>query len=245
MTMSNAADGRETLPGEGAGAGKTLYKKEFWSEENLKYSRPHLRMEKVSQLVNKLAAGRERTLLDVGCGPATLMSLLKPNIHYYGIDIAIQEPAPNLIEADILEQPIKFGDKRFDLVVAQGFFEYVGKFQSQKFAEIAEILNDDGIFVASYVNFDHRNTDIYFPYSNVQPFNRFRSSLAEHFRIDRCFPTSYNWGHWEPGRRLLRAANMRINVNIPLVSRVLGVQYLLVCSPRRPAGSAGSAASRA
>jgi SAM-dependent methyltransferase len=240
MTMSNAAGGKETLPDEGGG--QALYKKEFWSEENLKYSRPHLRMEKVSRLVNKLAAGRERTLLDVGCGPAQLMSLLEPNIHYYGIDIAIQKPAPNLLEADILEQPIKFEDKRFDLVVAQGFFEYVGKFQSQKFAEIAEILNDDGIFVASYVNFDHRNTDIYFPYSNVQPFNRFRSSLAEHFRIDRCFPTSYNWNHWEPGRKLLWAANMRIKVNIPLVSRVLGVQYLLVCSPRRPAGSGGSRA---
>jgi cyclopropane fatty-acyl-phospholipid synthase-like methyltransferase len=234
MTMSDAA-GKEALPGEGAG--KTLYKKEFWSEENLKYSRPHLRMEKVSQLVNKLAAGRERTLLDVGCGPATLMSLLQPNIRYFGIDIAIREAAPNLLEADILEQPIRFGDKRFDIVVAQGFFEYVGSFQSVKFAEIAKILNDDGVFVASYVNFDHRNTDIYWPYSNVQPFSSFRRSLAEHFTIDRCIPTSYNWNHWEPGRKLLRAANMRINVNIPLVSRVLAVQYLLVCSARRPAGS--------
>ena len=88
--------------------GTTLYKKDFWSEENLKYSRPHYRMEKASRILNKLARDRDCTLLDVGCGPATLMSLLQPNIHYYGIDIAIQNPAPNLVEADFLETPISF-----------------------------------------------------------------------------------------------------------------------------------------
>ena len=113
-------------------------------------------MEKAARLINKLARGQERTLLDVGCGPATLRSLLEPNIQYHGIDIAIHDPAPNLIEADFLEAPIKFDDKRFDIILAQGVFEYVGNFQSQKFAEIAQLLNEDGIFVVSYVNFDHR-----------------------------------------------------------------------------------------
>ena len=184
-----------------------------------------------------MAAGKERTLLDVGCGPASLMALLQPNIQYYGIDIAIQNPAPNLMEADLIEEPIRFGDRQFDIVLAQGFFEYVGKFQSQKFAEIAELLNDDGVFIATYVNFDHRHRDIYEPYSNVQPFRDFRKSLAEHFKIQRFYPTSYHWNHWEPSRKLIRAANMRINVNIPIIAPVLGVQYILICSPRRAAVS--------
>ena len=230
--MSNPAGDKDVVPADGTG--NTLYKKDFWREENLKYSRPHYRMEKVSRLVNKLARGQQRTLLDVGCGPATLRSLLEPNIKYHGVDIAIREPAPDLIEADLIEAPIQFDGQRFDIVLAQGFFEYVGNFQSQKFAEIAQLLNDDGIFVVSYVNFDHRQRDVYWPYSNVQPFNEFRRSLSEHFRIRRFFPTSYNWNHWEPNphRKLLRAANMHINVNIPIIAPVLAVEYFLICSVR-------------
>ena len=212
--------------------GGALYKKEFWSEENLKYVKPHYRMEKVSRLVNKMAGAKACTLLDVGCGPATLRSLLSPNIEYYGIDIAIHEPSSSLLEADFLEQPVRFGDKRFDIVVAQGVFEYVGEFQAQKFAEISRLLNTDGIFIVTYVNFDHRKRDVYWPYSNVQPFNDFRKGLAQHFKIRRFFPTSYHWNHWEPSRKYIRAANMRMNVNIPVIAPVLAVEYILICSAR-------------
>ena len=52
--MSDPASDRTTVP-EGD-AGNALYKKDFWSEENLKYSRPHFRMEKASRLINRLAA---------------------------------------------------------------------------------------------------------------------------------------------------------------------------------------------
>ena len=230
--MSNPAGDKSAVPADSAG--DTLYKKDFWREENLKYSRPHYRMEKAARLVNKLARGRQRTLLDVGCGPATLRSLLEPNIKYHGVDIAIREPAPDLIEANFVEAPIQFNDQRFDIVLAQGFFEYVGNTQSKKFAEIAQLLNDDGIFVVSYVNFDHRQRDVYWPYSNVQPFNEFRRSLSEHFAIRRFFPTSYNWNHWEPNpnRKLFRAANMHINVYIPVIGPVLAVEYFLICSAR-------------
>src|SRR5262249_43996585 len=124
-------------PVSGSNIGRRLHKKDFWSKENLKYSRPHYRLEKSARIINRLAQGRRCTLLDVGCGPATLASLLRPNIQYYGIDIAISDPAPNLIEADILEAPIQFENKRFDIILAQGVFEYIGNFQAQKFAEIA------------------------------------------------------------------------------------------------------------
>jgi SAM-dependent methyltransferase len=213
-------------------AGRTLHKRDFWSLENLKYSQPHYRLEKSARIINRLARGSRRTLLDVGCGPATLMSVLAPNIQYYGIDIAIHDPAPNLIEADFLQTPIRFGDKRFDIVIAQGVFEYVGSFQAQKFAEIAGILNDAGVFIVSYVNFGHRTANIYFPYSNMQPIDDFRQSLARHFEIRRFFPTSHNWNHSEPGRKLVKAGNMHININVPVISRVLAVEYFFICSSR-------------
>jgi SAM-dependent methyltransferase len=209
---------------------KTLYKKDFWSKENLNYSRPHYRLEKSARIVNKLARGKKSTLLDVGCGPAALMPLLRSNIQYYGIDIAIHAPAPNLIEADLLSVPIQFDNKRFDIVIAQGFFEYAGAFQAQKFAEISGLLNDGGIFIVSYVNFGHRNKAIYWPYSNVQTLGDFRESLTQHFEIKRSFPTSHNWNHSEPRRKIIKAVNMYTNINVPFISPVLGVEYFFICS---------------
>jgi SAM-dependent methyltransferase len=230
--MNDAANGESHRP-DGGGGGAVLYKKDFWSKENLNYVRPHLRMEKVARLVNKMSGAASRSLLDVGCGPATLETLLHPNVQYFGVDIAIQQPAPNLIEQDIVESPINFKGQRFDFVIAQGFFEYVGSRESEKFAEIANLLRDGGTFIASYVNFSHRKPEVYGPYSNVQPFQKFRADVAEHFAIRRCYPTSYNWNHWEPSQRLVRAANMKVNINIPVVGPVLGVQYILICSARK------------
>ena len=227
--------GKPAAPGSGLpedSGSSTLYKKEFWSEENRRYSRPHYRLEKAARIINRLAGGGERDLLDVGCGPATVHSFLQPNIHYYGIDIAIHDPAPNLLEADLMETPIGFGSRKFDIILAQGFFEYAGEHQSEKFAEIAKILNPTGVFLVSYVNFDHRKHSIYWPYSNVQPLGEFRRSLERVFKVRRSFPTSHNWGHWEPGKKLLQTANMHINVNIPVISRALGVEYFFLCSPR-------------
>ena len=206
------------------------YKQEFWATENLRYVKPHFRLAKAARIINRLARSKECELLDVGCGPATLASLLDKNISYYGIDIAIQHPAPNLLETDFLAGPIRFGAKQFDIIIAQGVFEYVGTFQAQKLAEIKQLLRNRGIFIVSYVNFDHLHSRVYEPYSNVQPFKEFWESLACVFRIDRCFPTSYHWYHREPNRQWLKAIQMRINVKIPVLSRLFGVEYFFICS---------------
>ena len=230
--MGDIIDGKATGPGDSAGRMTQYHKKDFWSAENLKYARPHHRLEKSSRVINKIARGRTRTLLDVGCGPATLQRLLTPNIQYFGIDISIPEPAPNLLEYDFLEAPIGFEDKQFDVIVAQGVFEYVGDFQEQKLAEIAGLLNGSGVFVTSYVNFAHRKTDVYWPYSNVQSFDDFHGSLARHFNVERFFPTSHNWKHSEPNRRIVRAVNMHLSANIPVISRMLAVEYFFICFAR-------------
>jgi SAM-dependent methyltransferase len=223
------------------------YGKDFWIEENLKYLPPHYRLKKAAQIANRIASGRESYLLDVGCGPATLMLHLRPNIHYYGIDIAIQHPAPNLIETNILDTPIKFEDKQFDIVIAQGLVEFLGDRQSQKFAEIAQVLTADGTFIVSYANFGHRDSgrytqpnyrikasDSFQPYSNIRTLDNFRRDLAAQFRIRRCFPTSHNWNFSEPQRKLNQAANMHVNLRVPFISAKLAVSYFFICSPRHP-----------
>jgi cyclopropane fatty-acyl-phospholipid synthase-like methyltransferase len=208
------------------------YKKDFWEAENLKFGEPWYRLKKSARIISRLAGGRECALLDVGCGPATLMRLLPANIHYHGIDIAIHDPAPNLREADLIESEIAFGDQRFDLISALGVFEYIGQAQSRKFAEIAKILNGDGKFIVTYTNFGHRKPRIYEPFSNVQPLSSFREDLRRYFTIEESFPASHNWKHTQPDRELVKAANMRVSFNIPVISPLLAVDYFFVCSPR-------------
>ena len=210
----------------------TVYKRDFWADENTKYARPHYRMLKVARVVNRLAAGKSCRLLDVGCGPATLGLLLAPNIGYFGIDIAIQEPSPNLKECDILQEPITSEEAPFDLILAQGLFEYLAESHSRKFAEIADLLTPDGKFIVSYVNFDHRRPTYYWPYSSVQSAAQFRNSLAEHFVIERKFPSAHNWNHSEPSRWYVRVPNMYVNRNIPFITKRLGVEYIYICRRR-------------
>ena len=212
-----------------------LHKKDFWGKENLKFSEPWYRIEKSARLISALAKGRECSLLDIGCGPAAQMRLLPPNVHYHGIDIAIHEPSPNLLELDILKNSIKFGDKRFDIIIAQGVFEYLGQSQNQKFAEIADILNENGTFIVSYTNFRHRKRVIYHAFSNVIPLDEFRRDLECYYEIRRCFPFSHNWKHGQPARKLIKAINMRVNANIPLISPILAVEYFFICSPKQRA----------
>jgi hypothetical protein len=75
-------------------------------------------MRKVARMVRSTIRGRQCDLLDVGCGPATLAQFMPAGVRYHGIDIAIQEPAPNLIETDITKAPIAFGSMTFDVIVA-------------------------------------------------------------------------------------------------------------------------------
>lgn len=233
--MKNQAIGKSAAAVGNAHERANQYKREFWGKENPSFNEPWYRLVKASKLISGLAGSAERSLLDIGCGPAALMRLLPSNISYYGIDIAIQEPAPNLIEADLAESPIEFNGKRFDLVSALGVFEYIGDAQSRKFDEIARILVDDGKFVVTYTNFGHRRTRIYEAFSNIQPLGVFRADLERYFTIDQAFPASHNWKHAQPNRELIKQLNMRLNASIPGISRKLAVDYFFVCTPRRTA----------
>ena len=211
---------------------ESYYKRDFWADENLRYREPHFRMTKAARIISGLARGRECDLLDVGCGPATLMRLLPANIHYHGIDIAIHQPAPNLIQEDFVESPIQFQGRKFDIIVAQGVFEYIGSCQEQKFSEIRGLLNENGTLLVSYVNFDHREKVVYWPYNNIQPFEQFRSSLSRFFYIRRTVPTSQRWHHREPAGRIMKAVHMYNSLNIPWITRKLAVEYFFICSAK-------------
>lgn len=223
----------DTAPREGSGSNERYYKRDFWSKENLRFAQSHFRMEKAARIINAMARGKESNLLDVGCGPAALAGLLDVNIHYYGIDIAIHDPAPNLIETDLLKAPIKFGDRLFDIIIAQGVFEYVGTLQAQKFAETSKLLTDNGTFIVSYWNFHHRDKQVHPAFNNIQSLGEFRDSLSRFFSVDKFFPVGHNWHQREPGRRLMKMAQRHVSLNIPIISPVFAVEYFFICSPAR------------
>src|SRR5579862_5229377 len=98
MVMSNPANSKDTAPEGSVSERADHYKRDFWDQENLKFGEPWYRLNKAARIISKLTSGRECTLLDIGCGPGTLMRLLPASIHYHGIDIAIHDPSPNLRE---------------------------------------------------------------------------------------------------------------------------------------------------
>jgi SAM-dependent methyltransferase len=209
------------------------FKRDFWETESLKYVEPHYRLEKCARTVNGVARGRECDLLDVGCGPATLARFLDKNISYYGIDMFIHNPAPNLLEIDFMQNAIGYKDKLFDIVEAAGVFEYMGTQQSRKFAEISRILKRGGKFVVNYTNFNHihRTTD-YAPYNNIEPIYTFKDNLATVFHIDKWFASSHNWRNTEPRRKLLKAVQMRMSIRVPVLSPLLACSYFFICSAK-------------
>jgi hypothetical protein len=119
--------------------------------------KPHFRLEKRARIVNGLAQGRKCDLLDIGCWPPDLAGLLQRNITYFGIDIPIPEPAPNLFQLDFDRYDITVGGKRFDIIMGAGVFEYLGVVQNHTLSEIRSLLNANGVLVLTYTNFGHLN----------------------------------------------------------------------------------------
>jgi hypothetical protein len=104
--------------------------------------------------------------------------------------------------------------------------------QSRKFAEISRLVKSGGTFVVTYTNFGHRRPHVFEAFSNVQPLADFRRDLERYFTVDRHFPASHNWKHSQPDKPLVKAINMRVSANIPVISPMLAVDYYFVCSPR-------------
>lgn len=207
--------------------------KDYWINNTGFYKQPYFRLQKCANLVNSLAQGQPCDLLDVGCGPATLAQLLDNNIHYYGIDIAIHTPGPNFLELDITANEIKFENRKFDIIVAAGLFEYMGGVQQQKLFEINRLLKPNGKFITTYTNFSHiRMPAEHPPYNNIMPIRVFKKDLEAYFRIDKSFPSSHNRVNRELRREWLKKMQMPLYFNIPIFSSLFAVNYFFICSPK-------------
>lgn len=207
--------------------------RDYWIVENLLYAEPSFRLRKCARLINDLAGRRTCNLLDVGCGPAALRDLLSPNVAYHGMDLAIHVPADYLREIDFANNEISFDKTHFDFVVAFGVLEYMGQNQLIKFEEIRKILNKDGKFIMTYINFAHFRKKVWPNYNNVQSIAEMTAGLEKVFKVERCFPASHHWRPKQPGKNAIPHIQMHINFNIPLISRLFALEYVFVCSVRK------------
>lgn len=207
-----------------------LFGREHWIKRHDFYKTRYFRLEKCAKIVNSISEKPNCHLLDVGCGPATLSKLLDSNINYYGMDLVIQEPAPNLIEIDITKNEIKYKDKQFDIIVAAGLFEYMGDLQNSKLSEIELLLKKNGKFITTYTNFSHVHKVILPSYNNIKSIDDFRKDLSSFFVVEKYFPSSHNWHPWEPQRRILNKFQMHLNAKIPIFSSLFAVNYFFICS---------------
>ncbi|MGD0915988.1 MAG: class I SAM-dependent methyltransferase [Thermodesulfobacteriota bacterium] len=198
------------------------------------YIKPHFRLEKIARLINIMSCGNTCTLLDIGCGPATLRDLLNDNVTYFGIDIALHQNHPNLIEMDFIENEIRFLNRKFDFVVAAGVFEYVGNLERTKLSEIRELLKEDGNFILTYSNIQHIKKPTYPTWNNIKTISAFKSSVESVFKIERFFPSYHGFGYPMYVTNFLnKRFQMGISISIPLISRLFGVNYIFICSLRK------------
>ncbi len=204
--------------------------REYWVQESRRFAQPHYRLLKCANIINTLARGKSCDMLDVGCGPATLSKFLNKNINYYGIDLFIPEPAPNLIQKDLEEHEIRFKNKIFDLICAFGFFEFMDNLQHRKLDEISQILKPSGKFITSFLNFGHRHPLLSPVYNNRISIDQFLTDLESFFRVDRIYPTSYNWIGSEPNRAWIKRIQMPLKLNVPILNDLFGVQFIFICS---------------
>lgn len=130
----------------------------YWNRRAQDFGRIHPRLRQVRDLVE--AAPRPvTTLLDIGCGPATLRSVLPRAIDYFGVDIAeeviraLDDPS-HFEVVDLNETRICFDGKRFDAVVCSGIFEYIR--EPGPFLDfVRDTLAPSGYLILTFTNHQH------------------------------------------------------------------------------------------
>jgi SAM-dependent methyltransferase len=103
--------------------------------------------------------GNIQTVLDLGCGPATMRAVLPTHVEYFGVDFApsiIRELGdPSHFEvADFNVDPTCFGTKKFDVLICSGIFEYIRE-PLRFIAFLASKVSDEGHLILSYTNRQH------------------------------------------------------------------------------------------
>lgn len=206
-------------------------KKQYWIKENYKYKDVHFRLEKIAKIINGKSK-RSADLLDIGCGTATLSNLIREDINYFGIDIAPHTKESNIKELDIVNSVIKFDERKFDVIVASGIFEYLGGYHKEKMHEISGILEEEGFFIVSFSNMKHIKKPKYSSWNNYDGISDFKKNLEEYFKVIDYYPAYHNIKYDEISNAFGKYLARKININLPFISERLGIDFIFICTTR-------------
>lgn len=132
--------------------------REYWNGRSPEFADVHPRLRLIGRLVAALSDVRD--VLDVGCGPAVMRTVLPPQLEYFGVDIApsvieaLGDPA-HFAVADLDASPRPFGERRFDLLLCSGVFEYVNDVRGFMAMLDAKAV-PGGHLILSFTNHQHR-----------------------------------------------------------------------------------------
>lgn len=208
-----------------------FYTKQYWIKENYKYKNVHFRLERVANIINAKSK-RSADLLDIGCGTATLSTILREDINYFGIDIAPHSNEPNIRELDIANSVIQFDERKFDVIVVSGLFEYLGEKHVEKMKEISNILKDRGIFIVTFSNMEHIKKPNYPSWNNFDSISVFKGNLEKHFQVMNYFPAYHNIKYTEITNGIGKKLAHKINFNIPTISNRWGIDFIFICTKK-------------
>ncbi|MGE7999173.1 class I SAM-dependent methyltransferase [Lysinibacillus sp. NPDC093190] len=208
-----------------------FYTKQYWIKENYKYKNVHFRLEKIAKIIN-MKSKKSADLLDIGCGTATLSTIIREDLNYFGIDIAPHSKEPNIKELDIANSVIQFDERKFDVIVSSGLFEYLGDKHIEKMNEISNILEDRGIFIVSFSNMKHIKKPNYPSWNNSESISVFKSNLEKNFRVIDYFPAYHNTKYTEISNGFWKKLARKININIPVISKLWGIDFIFICTKK-------------
>jgi ubiquinone/menaquinone biosynthesis C-methylase UbiE len=102
--------------------------------------------------------GKEKKILDLGCGSGILAQFYSKNNKITGVDISVERgelfkkrTGGGFTVLDLNTGKLEFPDKTFDVVVASELLYYLNK-REEIVKEINRVLKDDGIFIGAVIN---------------------------------------------------------------------------------------------
>jgi SAM-dependent methyltransferase len=131
---------------------------QHWNLRARAFDCVHPRLKLIANLINDLP-GSNKTLLDVGCGPAALKRAIPSNIEYFGVGIVSEiinehHDPDHFALCDLNHDPKCFGNMKFDIVVCSGIIEYIH--DPERFMHfLCSKMSDHGHLIISYENRQH------------------------------------------------------------------------------------------
>jgi len=210
----------------------------YWNSRSPEFDGIHPRLQLIGELVASIPG--IATMLDVGCGPAAVRRVIPSTIEYFGVDIASDVIAaqhdPEHFEVIDLDGDARcFGERRFDLILCSGVFEYIQR--TQPFMQFLRRKSaPDGHLIFSFTNHQHHKDGLHWLLGNYSGYKDPHVNFMLVPEVQRLLAQS----GWEVlrYRAITRSGDVHPRLgrftHFPL--NVFNRQYVFVCRRTQPRG---------